>query len=101
MSKWRRRRGAPSLDDVAGNGLINRRALLGQGFALAGAASAVGMTGADAEPLTDSPWSLAFGGITPPLQSPSPFEKDVVRTLSNPQGEFRNSHARTPHHLIG
>ena len=34
------------------------------------------------------------------LQTPSQFEKDVVRTLSNPKGEFRNSHARTPHHLL-
>jgi sulfane dehydrogenase subunit SoxC len=31
---------------------------------------------------------------------PSRFEKDVARTLSNPTGEFRNSHARTPHHLL-
>ncbi len=31
---------------------------------------------------------------------PSRFEKDVVRTRSNPNNEFRNSHARTPHHLL-
>ena len=36
----------------------------------------------------------------PAVQTPSRFEKDVVRTLSNPKGEFRNSHARTPHHLL-
>ena len=101
MGKWRRRRGAPSLDDVAGNGLINRRALLGGSIAIAGAAGTVGtVTGAAAEPLSDAPWSLAFGETTPPLQTPSPFEKDVVRSLSNPKGEFRNSHARTPHQLI-
>ena len=35
MSDSRRRGRAPSLDPVAGNGLINRRALLGQGIALA------------------------------------------------------------------
>jgi len=102
MGQWRRRRGAPSLDDVAGNGLINRRALLGSGFAIAGAVGAAGtVTGAAAEPLIDAPWSLEFGQITPPVQTPSPFEKDVTRALSNPNGEFRNSHARTPHHLIG
>ncbi|HEY1979991.1 MAG TPA: molybdopterin-dependent oxidoreductase, partial [Xanthobacteraceae bacterium] len=101
MGKWRRRRGAPSLDDVAGNGLINRRALLGGSIAIAGAAGAAGtVTGAAAEPLTDQPWSLAFGQIVPPTQTPSPFEKDVVRSLSNPKGEFRNSHARTPHQLL-
>src|ERR1700758_5363784 len=101
MSQWRRRRGAPSLDDVAGNGLINRRALLGKGFAIAGAVGTAGaVTGAAAEPLADAPWSLEFGQITPAIQTPSPFEKDVTRALSNPKGEFRNSHARTPHHLI-
>jgi len=102
MSKVRRRRGAPSLDDVAGNGLINRRALLGSGISFAGALGATGtMNGAAAEPLADAPWSLEFGQITPALQTPSPFEKNVTRALSNSNGEFRNSHARTPHHLIG
>jgi len=41
-----------------------------------------------------------MGQPTPTLQVPSRFEKNVVRTLSNPKTEFRNSHARTPHHLI-
>jgi sulfane dehydrogenase subunit SoxC len=92
----------PSLDPVAGDGLINRRALLGQGIAIAGSMGAgAALTGAAAEPLTDQPWSLAFGSVMPPVQTASRFEKDVARTLSNPQGEFRNSHARTPHHLLG
>jgi len=86
---------------VAGNGLINRRALLGQGIAIAGAMGATGtVTGAGAEPLTNEPWSLEFGSTVPAVQTPSRFEKDVVRTLSNPNGEFRNSHARTPHQLL-
>jgi sulfane dehydrogenase subunit SoxC len=68
---------------------------------IAGAAGAAGaMTGAAAEPLKDEAWSLEFGGNTPSLQTPSPYEKNVVRSLSNPNGEFRNSHARTPHHLL-
>ena len=100
MGISRRRGRTTSFDDVAGNGLINRRALLGQGIALAGAAGISGTTGAAAEPLKDEAWSLAFGEITPPLQTPSRFEKDVVRALSNPKSEFRNSHARTPHHLL-
>ena len=41
-----------------------------------------------------------MGEPTPALQVPSRFEKNVVRTLSNPNNEFRNSHARTPHHLL-
>ncbi len=100
MGKSERRGRAPSPDFVAGNGLINRRALLGQGIALAGAAGVGGVTGAAAEPLKDEAWSLEFGSVMQPREAPSRFEKDVVRTLSNPKGEFRNSHARTPHHLL-
>jgi len=104
MGKSQRHRGASaSLEPVAGNGLLSRRALLGRGIVLAGAAgvgAAGAVTGAAAEPLADDPWSLEMGGGTPPLQTPSRFEKSVVRTLSNPNNEFRNSHARTPHHLL-
>src|SRR5205807_9747841 len=79
------------------------RALLRNGVLFAGAMSAgagSSLTGAAAEPLKDDPWSEAMGGPTPPLQVPSRFEKNVVRTLSNPNNELRNSHARTPHHLL-
>ena len=100
MGKVKGRGLTPSLEYVAGNGLINRRALLGRGIAIAGVGTVAAVTGAAAEPLKDSPWSLEMGGPTPPAQTASPFEKDVVRTLSNPNTEFRNSHARTPHHLL-
>jgi sulfane dehydrogenase subunit SoxC len=91
-----------SIDDTAGNGLMNRRALLGRGIVIAGAIGTGGtVTGAAAEPLQDESWSLEFGSVLPAMQTPSLFEKDVVRSLSNPTGEFRNSHARTPHHLLG
>ncbi len=99
----RKRRGgeAPPLEFVAGNGLIHRRALLGSGIAFAGAASVGGsLTAAAAEPLKDEPWSLEVGAAVPPLEVPSRFEKNVVRTLTNPNREFRTSHARTPHHLL-
>ncbi len=88
-------------NDVAGNGLIHRRALLGRGIAVAGAMGAgASLTGAAAEPLKNDPWTLEMGEITPVLQVPSRFEKNVVRTRTNPNHEFRNSHARTPHHLL-
>src|SRR5262249_23499451 len=86
MRKSKRVGRTPSSDHVAGNGLIDRRALLGRGIAFAGAvgAGAAGVaTAAAAEPLTDEPWSLKFGEITPALQTPSPFEKGVTRALSN------------------
>src|SRR5207248_1175564 len=51
-------------------------------------------------PLTDDAWSLVPGAISPPYEQRSRFEGKVVRTLSNPKGETRTSHARTPHQLI-
>ena len=88
---------------VAGNGLLDRRALLGQGMALAGAVTtAVGssLTSAAADPLTNGPWSLAPGVPVPPYGQPSKYEANVVRTISNPRLEPRGSAARTPHHLL-
>ena len=86
---------------VAGNGLLDRRAFLRGGAALAAA-----MTGytlarpAAAAPLADDPWSRAPGTNVPAYGVPSRFEKSVVRTLSNPNGEPRTQHGRTPHHLL-
>jgi len=99
MTTNKRPRGR-SLEPVAGNGLIDRRALIGRGIAFAGAMTGAGTTGAAAEPLEDAPWSREMGAVTPALQTPSRFEKHVVRMLSNPDNEFRNSHAHTPHHLL-
>ena len=90
-----------NLEAVAGNGLLHRRAFLRGGAALAGA-----MTGytvvqsASAQQLADDPWSLNPGAAVPDYGTRSKFEKDVVRTLSNPKAEPRTQHARTPHHLI-
>src|SRR5260221_86326 len=91
------------LPAVAANGLIDRRALLGRGAAIAGAISVAGptlATGAAAEPLADPPWSLEVGEAMPPYQVPSRFEKSVARTVDNPDNLPRNSRARTPHHLL-
>src|SRR5262245_49896972 len=86
---------------VAGNGLLHRRALLGSGVMLAGAAAVgVGATSAAAEPLTDPAWSNRWGSVIPAYQTPSRFESKVVRTLDNPDNVPRNSRARTPHHLL-
>ena len=101
MARSNRSSRPSSLEQVAGNGLINRRALLGRGIAFAGAGVAGTMNGAGAEPLKDETWSLEFGSAMAAVQTASPFEKGVARSLSNPNGEFRNSHARTPHHLLG
>src|SRR6516162_2745835 len=79
MISSQRRGRATSQEPVAGNGLINRRAVLGHGIAFAGAMSAAGtMTDAAAEPLKDPQWSLQFGSTLPAVQTASPYEKDVV-----------------------
>jgi sulfane dehydrogenase subunit SoxC len=100
----RKRKGsgfAPPLEPVAGNGLLHRRALLGSGIVFAGAlGTGATLTGAAAEPLTEPDWSLYPGAVTPVLQTPSKYEKDVVRNLSNPKGEPRTQHARTPHQAL-
>src|SRR5262249_3395900 len=99
----RRRRGKSErpLDTVAGNGLIDRRALIGRGLVLAGAmgAGAAG-TGAASEPLAEGPWSLEPGDPITPYGLPSEFEEEVARTLSSPDNEPHSSIARTPHHLV-
>jgi sulfane dehydrogenase subunit SoxC len=71
-----------------------------------GAAFAAAVTGytlsdaAAARQLTDDPWSRTRGMTVPAYGVPSGFEKHVVRTLSNPRGEPRTQHGRTPHHLL-
>jgi sulfane dehydrogenase subunit SoxC len=89
-----------ALEQVAGNGLLNRRVLLGRGMALAGAVGGVGLTSAAAEPVKDDPWSAMQGATSKAIEPRSRFEDKTVRLLSNPNGEPRTQHARTPHHLL-
>jgi sulfane dehydrogenase subunit SoxC len=107
--KHRRSRTADaSVEAVAGNGLLHRRALLGHGLLLAGAVGATplgAVHGAAAErppdtPLTEAPWSLVPGAPIEPYQRPSRFEHHVVRTVANPTGQPGAAAARTPHHLL-
>ncbi len=90
-------------EQVAGNGLLHRRALLNRSMAVAGVLGAglgPNATGAAAEQLVEPPWGLQVGEDTPLYQTPSKFAKNVVRTLSNPKFEPRSSISRTPHHLL-
>jgi sulfane dehydrogenase subunit SoxC len=90
-----------NLETAAGNGLLHRRAFLRGGAALAGAVSGYTLVQpVAAQQLTDDPWSLTPGATVPDYGTRSRFEKDVVRTLSNPKAEPRTQHARTPHHLL-
>ena len=87
------------LEPVAGNGLLHRRALLRR--ALMGTMTGYTLVrSASAQKLADDPWSLEPGAAVPDYGVRSRFEKNVVRTLSNPRAEARTQHARTPHHLL-
>jgi len=104
MNTPSRRRSTPGLDSypaVAGNGLLDRRAFMRGGAAVIAAVTGYTVArSASAEPLTDDPWSRSAGGISSSTEGRSRFEEKVVRTLSNPKGEPRTQHARTPHHLL-
>ena len=89
------------LEVVAANGLLHRRAFLAGGGALAAAFTGYRLSEtAFAQALTDEPSSRKAGVPVQEYGTPSPYEKHVVRTLSNPKGEPRTQHGRTPHHLI-
>jgi sulfane dehydrogenase subunit SoxC len=63
----RKRRKPPSLEPVAGNGLLDRRALLGSSIAFVGAmTTGASLIGAAAEPLKEDPWSQEIGTALPP-----------------------------------
>src|SRR5438105_9582950 len=85
---------------VAANGLLDRRAFLRGGAALAAAMTGYAVRPVAAEPLAEAPWSKGPGELVQPYGAPSKFEKATVRTLSNPKGEPRTQHGRTPHHLL-
>src|SRR5262249_6416889 len=82
-----------NVEVVAGNGLLRRRTFLRGGAALAGVLKGYTLVqSASAQQLTDDPWSLAPGATVPDYGTRSRFEKDVVRTLSNPKAEPRTQH---------
>ncbi len=101
MPSSRSTRQREDVEVVARNGLLDRRA-----FFKGGAAFAAAMTGytlsdsVAAQQLADDSWSAVAGSTLPAYDVPSRFEKSVARTLSNPRGEPRTQHARTPHHLL-
>ena len=62
MSIRKRRFAPPPIEQVAGNGLLDRRALLRGGAMVAGAmTTGVAVNSAAAEPLQNDPWSLENG----------------------------------------
>ncbi|HTD89090.1 MAG TPA: hypothetical protein VK663_00370 [Burkholderiales bacterium] len=61
---------------VAGNGLLDRRTFLRGGAAFAATLTGYTVSKATkAQPLTDDPWSLVPGAVTPPYEQRSRFEQ--------------------------
>ena len=72
------------LEAVAGNGLLHRRVFLTGGAAFAAAVTGYTLSDtAAAQQLTDPPWSKGRGVSIQEYGTPSPFEKPVMRTLSD------------------
>jgi sulfane dehydrogenase subunit SoxC len=89
------------IQPAAANGLFDRRAFFRGGAALAAAMTGYTLSSqAGAQQLIDDPWSRTPGANVQPYGTRSRFEADVARSLSNPNGEPRTQHGRTPHHLI-
>jgi sulfane dehydrogenase subunit SoxC len=88
-----------SVEQVAGNGLLDRRLLLTSGAVFAGAMT-TGVAGtfakAAAEPLAVDPWSRTIGAAVTPYSLPSRYESKVVRTVGDPSRPG-TMQARTPH----
>jgi len=101
MPRTRPSRELQPLEAVAGNGLLHRRAFLSGGAAFAAAVTGYTLSDtAAAQGLADEPSSRKAGVPVQEYGTPSPYEKQVVRTLSNPKAEPRTQHGRTPHHLL-
>jgi sulfane dehydrogenase subunit SoxC len=100
MRPRRAARGWEELEIVAGNGLLHRRAFLTGGGAFAAAMTGYSLSSPAAAQAPDNPWSAVAGTPVSAYDTPSRFEKGVARILSNPRGEPRTQHARTPHHLV-
>ncbi len=101
-SKGDRPEDTSALAAVAGNGLLDRRALLRRGLGATGAAAGAVLAPrpALAIPLQDAPWSLQNGAPTPSYQVPSKYASFVARTNANPDNLPKVTQARTPHQLM-
>jgi sulfane dehydrogenase subunit SoxC len=97
----RSKRLCKDLVPAAGNGLFDRRAFLKGGSAFAaGLAGYTLSRSTNAQQLVDAPWSRTPGALVEAYGTRSRFDQDIARTLSNPNGEPRTQHGRTPHHLL-
>ena len=101
MGAGRSRDRSRELPAAAGNGLVDRRALLGAGAALAaGLGSAALAADAAAETLPVEPWMKSLGAGFVGYGQPSKYEAKVARVLTPAPGMTEIGTSRTPHHLL-
>jgi len=86
----------PDVDQVAGNGLLDRRFLLRAGAAVAAGGGIA--TASHAEPLKMAPWMREPGAPFVPYGQPSRFEAPVVRVFAALPGTTGTGASRTPLH---
>jgi sulfane dehydrogenase subunit SoxC len=98
----RRKRGSshsPDAETVAGNGLLDRRVLLGSTAATIGGFALSNVT-MGAEGLPVQPWMKVPGLPFVGYGQPSRFEGSVARVSANPPNAPGTGAARTPLHLL-
>ncbi len=102
MSGSRSKQGSQEPEVAAGNGLLDRRAFLRSGAAMA--AAMIGYTvveSARAAPLPVEPWMQKPGAPLLPYDKPSRYEDKAVRgAWSSRTGFPEIGSLRTPHHLL-
>jgi sulfane dehydrogenase subunit SoxC len=94
MGRKRSAGDAPEL--AAGNGLLDRRALLAAGACLAGAGTIPARPAFGAAELSVEPWMTEPGAPFVGYGQPSKFEAKVVRTFASAPGTTGTGASRTP-----
>jgi sulfane dehydrogenase subunit SoxC len=94
MGRKRSAREEPEL--AAGNGLLNRRALLVAGASLAGAGVILARPVFGAAELSVEPWMTEPGDPFTGYGQPSKFEAKIVRTFASAPGTTGTGASRTP-----
>jgi sulfane dehydrogenase subunit SoxC len=86
-------------EQVAGNGLLDRRLFLTAGAAAIGSAALPDKTSA-AEALPVEPWMKTPGAPFTPYGQPSKYANKLARTFASAPGTTGTGASRTPHHLL-
>jgi sulfane dehydrogenase subunit SoxC len=94
----RTKRKAEPGEAAAGNGLIDRRLLIGGAAALGSAA--LTRSACAAETLQVEPWMKLPGTPFVAYGQPSKYETKAVRTFASAPGTTGTGTSRTPHHLL-